>query len=240
MHSRPFSPYLLLALFLTSQCVLPSFAESTQEIQSLDSVAASVQHFLLGLQEGGAGQASVVVDTLDSRLRLSACTAPLEVSLAPGSRSSGRTLVAVHCTAPHAWSLYVPAKVSVPVFVVIAAHPLFRDQVIRAADISVEKRDGGDISGSYVSDPNQMIGKIATRVLSAGMILTPDAVQSVRLIHRGDRVSLVAEGSGLSVRSVGIALADAGVGEHVSVRNESSQRVVEGTVNQDGAVVIHW
>ncbi len=236
----PFFVVVWFAIGLACLCLMPASAENAQDIQSLDSITAAVRAFLSAAQTGETTSPIIVVDALDSRLRLAACGIPLEVSLSPGSRSSGRTVVAVHCSSPHPWSLYVPAKVSVPVFVVVASRSISRDQVITAADISVEKRDAGDLSGSFLTDPNQLIGKAVTRLVTAGAVIAPDQVQSVRLIHRGDRVTLVAQGEGLAVRSVGVALADAGVGERVSVRNESSRRVVEGVVNKEGLVVTDW
>ena len=228
-----------LVVFL-AVCSLPAFAENAQNVQTLDSIVASVRDFLTAAQSGTSAPSSIAVDALDPRLRLSACATPLEVSFAPGSRSTGQTVVLVHCPTPRPWSLYVPAKIAIPVFVVVVTRPMSRDQVISASDIAVEQRNAGDLSGTYLTDPNQVLGKVVTRFVAAGSVLSSDQLQTVRVIHRGDRVTLLVQGAGLAVRSVGIALADAGVGDHVSVRNESSQRIVEGIVNKDGAVVMGW
>ncbi|CAK0759276.1 flagella basal body P-ring formation protein FlgA [Gammaproteobacteria bacterium] len=235
------SAFLLGMLHVTPLAAeQPLTAESPQSIQSLDSITATVRAFLSPVRPGGGEPPPVTIDSLDPRLRLSACTKPLEVSLAPGSRPTGRTVVAVHCSSPHPWSLYVPAKVTTPVLVVVATRPLLRDQVLKAADATVEQRDAGDLTSGYLTDPNQVLGKILTRPATARSALTPDQVLAVRVIRRGERVTLVVQGAGLAVRSAGVALSDAGVGERVSVRNESSRRIVEGTAKEVGVVIMDW
>jgi len=234
-HSLGYTPIFYSTLLLLILYAAPSVAE---EIQSLESITAAVQVFLGGVRSDGGEPPPITVGSLDSRLRLSACSTPLEVSLAPGARSTGRTVTVVRCSSPRPWSLYVPAKVVTLVPVIVAARPLLRDQLVTAADIIVEQRDAGDLPGGYLTDPSQILGKVLNRPATTGAVLTHIQTQGVRIIHRGDRVTLVVQASGLIVRSAGVALADAGVGERVSVRNESSQRVVEGTVKTSGIVTM--
>ena len=215
-------------------------AENPQDIQNIDSITAAVRNFLGTLQNPEKPTSVITVDRLDPRLRLSACEVPLEVTLATGARPSGRTVVSVHCPSPRPWSLYVPAKIAIPIFVVVANRPILKDQPVSAADIAVEQRDASELPAGYLTDPNQILGKVLSRPVTAGSILIPGQARAPRVIRRGDRVSLIISGSGLTVRSTGTALADAGLGERVTVRNENSRRIVEGTAQENGVVVVDW
>ncbi|HAS50615.1 MAG TPA: flagella basal body P-ring formation protein FlgA, partial [Gammaproteobacteria bacterium] len=57
-------------------------------------------------------------------------------------------------------------------------------------------------------------------------------------VRQGETVTLIAGQSGMQVTSSGIALSDAGIGERVRVRNETSKRVIQGTVVEQGRVEV--
>jgi len=212
---------------------------AAEEIQNLEAITTAVRAFLEKLP-GNHHRSTITVDNLDPRLRLTACTPPLAVSLAPGARPTGRTVALVRCTSPRPWSVYVPAKVTVMVWVVVAARPILKDQPVTAADISVEQRDSSTLPAGYITDPNQILGKVLSRPVGVGNVILPAAAQTPRIIRRGDRVALVIQSGVLMVRSSGVALSDAGLGERITVRNDSSRRVVEGTAQENGVVAVPW
>ena len=72
----------------------------------------------------------------------------------------------------------------------------------------------------------------------AGAEIAPQAVKTVPAIRRGETVTIVSRQGGMEVSSSGIALSDAELGGRVRIRNESSQRVVEGTVTDQRRVEI--
>ena len=72
----------------------------------------------------------------------------------------------------------------------------------------------------------------------AGAEIAPQAVKAVPAIRRGETVTIVSRQGGMEVSSSGTALSDAELGGRVRIRNESSQRVVEGTVTDQHRVEI--
>ncbi|CAK0752340.1 flagella basal body P-ring formation protein FlgA [Gammaproteobacteria bacterium] len=227
---------LQLLLLLLGFLVIEQ-ANSTQETnQDLNVILSAARTFLMSFRSGDPS--GITVDAPDPRLRLSACTTPLEVSMAAGSQPIGRTLIKVRCSTPQPWTLYLPAKVATLVSVVVAARSLFRDQVIVPGDVVLESRDANELLSGYLSDPNQVLGKVLSRPAAAGSVLLPNQVQAKRVIRRGDRVSVLARSAGLTVRSTGTAMADAGVGDTISVRNESSKKILDGIVEGPGVVVV--
>jgi len=224
-------------LFLLLGFLVIGEANSAQEAnQDLNAITSAARTFLTSFRSGDPS--GITVDAPDPRLRLSACGSPLETSMAAGSQPVGRTLVKVHCANPQPWTLYLPAKVASLVTVVVAVRSLFREQVIVPGDVALEPRDANELLSGYISDLNQVLGKVLSRPAAAGSVLLPNQAQTKRVIRRGDRVSVLARGAGLTVRSTGTAMADAGVGDTLSVRNESSKKILEGVVEGPGIVVV--
>lgn len=208
-------PILLLLLMATA----PAWANGFQPVDSIRAAALST------LGPGTDAEA-----TLDAGLRMPACAAPLQ------AQSTGSNTVEVAC--PGGWRLFVPVKVRRNQDVLVLNRGIAAGETIGLADIGIEKRDAARIAGAVLADPAEAVGKVARRVLQAGTLLSAGDLVSPRLVRRGDTVELVSRRSGLEVRMRGRALSDAGQDERVSVENASSRRIVQGTVDASGAVVV--
>lgn len=185
---------------------------------------------------GEAFEVTVSPGRLDPRLRLRACEQGLEAFTSPGARLAGNSTVGIRCLGPVTWSLYVPVHVAVHGEVVVLAHPLPRGMPLEAHHLRLERHDVGALPGGYLNDLELARDMVLRRALPAGTVLTPQMVEPPRLVRRGQRVTLLAEGSAVNVRVEGEALADGSRGERVQVRNLSSRRVVEGVVLSHGVV----
>lgn len=111
-------------------------------------------------------------------------------------------------------------------------------ETLTAADITTAQRDAARIAGAVLADPNAAIGRIACRPLQAGALLSNNDLVVQRLIKRGDNVALVSRRGSVEVRIAGRAMGDAGENERVSVENLSSRRIVQGTVDAAGDVIV--
>ena len=89
-----------------------------------------------------------------------------------------------------------------------------------------------------MTDPSEAVDMQMKRSLTAGFALNSNVIALPKLIHRGQRVTLLAQGDGIEVRSEGKALSDGAKGERVSVKNLSSNRIVQGIVSADGLIMI--
>lgn len=227
---------LAVAVFLPK----PALAQQ-QAVQPLESVSAAAQaaaeQSLLGGDDAPSG-ASVVVGQFDPRLRLPACDTPLE-GFVPGSMQ-GRTnvTVGVRCTGATPWTVYVPVRVSAPRPVVVLTRPVPRGAPLTAQDIDVELREVGGLGSGYFEDPAAVLGKVLTRPGSPGQVVVPTLVAGAVAVKRGQQVTLTANSGGILVRMEGTALADGSIGDRLKVKNNSSARVIEGTVLSDGSVEI--
>lgn len=177
-----------------------------------------------------AGDGAMVTASVDERLRLPHCAAPL-VALPHAAGT-----VEVSCPGAAGWKLYVPVRTRRAGAVLVLVRPVAAGMPIPADALALETRDVARLSGGALADPAQAAGRIARRALAAGQPLSAGDLSLAPVVRRGQPVSLVARAGGLEVRTSGRALADAAPGEAVAVENLSSRRVVSGIAQAGGEV----
>ncbi|HEC11729.1 MAG TPA: flagellar basal body P-ring formation protein FlgA [Acidiferrobacteraceae bacterium] len=217
------------ALFSATSAATPAFEDHRQIRAVAEDLAR--QH-----SQYPASKVQVKAANLDPRLRMARCDTALEAFLPHRWQVHGRGTVGVRCTGQRPWTLYVSVNVSIYDQVVVSAHPLPRGARLSQADLKLEKHDLARLVGGYLQDPQQVIGKVLRRPIGLGSVFTPAIIESERLIHRGDRVQIVASLRGMEVRMIGKALNDGAAGDRVQVRNLSTKRIIEGTVTHQGFV----
>ena len=227
---------MYVACFL-SACLAGGTARA-QPWQSLESIrAVALAHVRADLPQGSA-QREVDIASLDPRLRLAACDAPLGAFTPPGTRRGANGSVGVRCTGSQPWKIYVSARVTSRDRVLVANRSLPRDAVLTAADLTLVERDVDTLSQGYLRDAVELDGMRLRRPVAAGAVLTPAMLASVPLVSRGQQVTLEARTDGVHIRMAGQALAEAALGQRIRVKNLSSDRVVEGVVRSDEVVEV--
>ncbi|MGM1041245.1 MULTISPECIES: flagellar basal body P-ring formation chaperone FlgA [Stenotrophomonas maltophilia group] len=196
-------------------------AADWQPVASIRAAALST------LPAGSEGEAQVA-----DALRLPICGSALQV------QPTANTTVEVSCPDAGGWRLFVPVKVRRNQTVLVLNRGIGTGETLTAADITTAQRDAARIAGAVLSDPNAAIGRVARRPLQAGALLSNNDLVVQRLIKRGDNVSLVSRRGSVEVRIAGRAMGDAGENERVSVENLSSRRIVQGTVDAAGDVIV--
>lgn len=227
----------LRILLFAGSCGLAAFALADGAIQALDDISRTVQTFLIEQHQQRAEPPQIRLQPLDPRVRLPPCQAPLEAFLPSGAKNVGNASIGVRCPNP-AWTIYQRAEIHIHDQVLVANRFLRRNSILGAADFRAERRELSALPGGYETDPKQLIGKQLRQALMAGMVISPRAVKIPPAVRQGETVTLIAGQSGMQVTSSGIALSDAGIGERVRVRNETSKRVIQGTVVEQGRVEV--
>lgn len=222
---------------VTAVCLLWAAPMSARGLQSHDSIRHAAADFAFEQALGQTDRQPVVkAGRLDSRLRLARCDVPLEAFSPRGGRTVGNVSVGIRCLGPKPWTLFVATYVSLPGDVLVANRFLARGELVTRDDVRLEERDLARLQNGYVSDLKDAVGKRVKRSLRVGRILTPRSLAEPKLVKRGKRVTLVLNANGLEIRAVGEALRDGARGDIVQVKNLSSRRVVEGTVDGTGIV----
>jgi flagella basal body P-ring formation protein FlgA len=174
---------------------------------------------------------------LDARLRLAECAGELTPFMSPGATVRARTMVGVRCTQP-AWTVYLPVAVETEAAVLVARRSMSRGDVPTAADFEIAPRRVAGFAGGYVTEAATLGVQRLRRPLGAGEALAVDALVSPPLVRRGQSLTAVSRAAGIEVRMATEAMADAGAGDWLRVRNPVTGRMLEGTVQPDGTVAI--
>ena len=220
--------YLIIVFTVAMVFVRPASGEAVQDHRSIRTTAET---FITGIVRSSHGsEPEVKAGALDSRLRLSACSNPLEAFQPTGSRMLGNTTVGVRCPGDTPWTLYVPVRVSLFDDIIVAARPVARNSLLQRNDLKISRRDLAQLHAGYYSDIEQLIGKQVARNISINEAITTPLVKNPLAVKRGQRVSLVASTGGIEVRMAGEALADGATGERIKVRNLNSKRIIDGVV----------
>ena len=146
--------------------------------------------------------------------------------------------VGVRCDAPVAWTLYVPVRISQNLQVLVLNRSVGRGEIIAADMLSLQSRDTATLPYGYLGNPADALGKTLKRPMVAGSVLSPDAIESQRIIKRGQLVTVFSRIGGLEVRAEATALSDAGLGDRLRVESKSSHRVVEGLVRSADSIEV--
>ena len=180
----------------------------------------------------------IQVNPLDPRLRLAACDSDLTQSLESPAQPVGRVTVRVSCEGSTPWTVFVPAQVRIFRPVVVVKTALRRDSIIGAGDVALVEQDVSLLNRGYVTEVEQVIGRKLTRATRTDQVLTPSMLQLAEAVRRGDQVVISARSGGINVRMQGEALSGGTLGQQISVRNLTSQRVIRARVTGPGQVEV--
>jgi flagella basal body P-ring formation protein FlgA len=231
--SGTYAGVLVGILTLTAGALTLDTARSEPAWQSPESIRHAARAFVLEIL-GGHSSTTVEVVAVDERLRLPACSQPLQTT-SQGALRNGQGTVAVTCAGSQPWRLFVPVRAATQVEVVTARRTLQAGEVLTAADLDASTRASTSLPYEYLTDPRHAIGLTVRRAVAAGTVLVPAALNRPQLIERGGLVTLITGSGGVVVKTKGVALEGAKLEQRVRVRTASG-RVVEGVVESANQV----
>lgn len=222
---------LITAIFLTSPAVA--------ELHALHDVEQAAYVYAMHAAQAQYNQPQISVSSLDKRLRLQACEVPLDTFSNKDRATAGQMTIGVRCHAPVSWTVYVSAEVKVMRPVAVAARPLSANHVLSQKDVKIERRDIASLRQGYMAETSALTGLVIRHSMPVGAIFQQNHLRAQAIVKRGEQVTLIAGVGGMEVRVSGTSLADASIGQRVKVKNNTSERVVEGIVDAPGVVRIN-
>jgi flagellar basal body P-ring formation protein FlgA len=180
----------------------------------------------------GAGEVGAVA--IDERLKLKSCGAPLEAQITRAIQR-GQGTVAVSCSGPEPWRLFVPVRTTNEVPALVLTRSVQPGEVLAAEHLTIAQRSASALPFDYLSDPAQAIGFAVRRSQAAGAVLVPAVIESPQVVERGALVTLIARDGPVTVKSEGVAIESARLNQRVKVRSASG-RGIEGTAEGPGQV----
>jgi flagella basal body P-ring formation protein FlgA len=124
--------------------------------------------------------------------------------------------------------------------VVVAAHTLEPKTVLSESDFRLERRPSTELPPGALTALPEARDMEAVRSLKAGDVVTDSFVRAKVLVKRGEIVTLVLDGQGFRITTVGQAGEDARRGDAVRVVNLTSKREVLGRAEGPGLVRVRF
>jgi len=121
----------------------------------------------------------------------------------------------------------------------VARDTIKRNQVIEESDLLKVRKNVDRMPREYVTDKNQLIGKISTRTINPSEAIRGNTVTAPLLIKSGDRLQIVFETPFLRLSAPGISLAKGRKGERIPVKNLESKIVVFAIVETRSIVLVN-
>jgi len=227
--------YVCFILVFGMVVCAPSYAE--EKFQTLDSIYAFVKDEI-AQKMNPATEFDITILPLDNQLKLPECTEPLAAFKIDDLIKAGRASIGIRCNSDKRWSIFVSAIIKAYESVIVLTHPVQRGEIITRQYLAVEKMDISSTRGDFVTEFEQVENKEAARNLSAGTILGAKSVVEPPLIKRKDKVIISSGESSFSVQMNGTALMDGALGQVIKVKNESSGRIISGTVVEPGLILV--
>ncbi|ENO8809284.1 flagellar basal body P-ring formation protein FlgA [Photobacterium damselae] len=182
------------------------------------------------------GELSIEAAQLDSRLRFSHCSEPLETSLPGKQEINNNATVLVRCNHEN-WQVYVPVRVQLLLPRVVASVPLGRGMVLSPNNLTVALIESRFQRGAIYQSPRALFGAKVKRNVKIG-----EAVQAndICMVCRNDKVVISAGQPGLKIITQGTALSDGTLGEQIRVKNNRSNKIISAQVSAVGEVDVSY
>ena len=123
--------------------------------------------------------------------------------------------------------------------VYVARDTIKREQLIEESDLLKIRKNIDRIPREYVTDKQQLIGKITTRTINPSETISVKTVTNPPLVKSGDRIQIVFETPFLRLSAPGISLSKGRKGERIPVKNSESKLVVFATVKTRNIVQVN-
>ena len=120
----------------------------------------------------------------------------------------------------------------------VLTRQLGRGEIVKAADVTIERRPKSELANDAIARLDQTIGFAARQALRAGQLLRRGDLLKADVVQRNDAVTLVYEVPGIVLTVRGKAVEAGAEGDVIGVLNVQTKRTVQGTVAGPGRVVV--
>ncbi len=229
-----FKKYAIVIGILLS--IFSFFAHSASESQLKQIKMAAEQHILATVKQPVGGELSISAANIDSRIKATDCPAPLDTSASTTSSTRSNINVLVECRADD-WKVYVPVRISASVPMIVTTRQLARGEIISAADVTTSMIELQRFRKDGFTDYAQVIGAKLKRNVRLGDVVERN---DICVVCRNEKVTIRAIKTGMAITTQGTALQDGSAGDQVRVKNDKSQRIIEGIVTDIAEITVNF
>ena len=229
----------LLLIVMSANTVMAENILAMSQYQQHDEITNAVKIFIGDSINASDDSVSVSTKPLDKRLQLHRCEIPLQAFWPPGANQSGQTSVGIRCNDGKPWKIYISAQIKQFQQVWITKTSLSRGTILDRSHVALERKEISSNHQEYFSIDQSPIGLITKRPLRRGDIVPTLALERPMSVKRGDRVVVIARINGLEIRTSATALNSAAEGDRIRVKNLSSKKELEGTLQKNSVVHVN-
>jgi flagella basal body P-ring formation protein FlgA len=132
----------------------------------------------------------------------------------------------------------VTGRIVYQVTIAVPAHGMSIGDVFGPADVSEVKLPRERVASDAVTNPQQLVGKAARRILRAGETVRTGDIAEPTVVHKGDLVTIMLSTAGMQLTAQGKAVEDGAMGAAIRVTNTQSSRVIDTVVAGPNQVVV--
>ncbi len=122
--------------------------------------------------------------------------------------------------------------------VLVLAHSVQRGDVVSAADVTIQKLDIRKIRQDTITNPEDVVGQQSRRSIRSGEMISGADFEPQQFVKRGGLVTMTFKRGAMLLMARGRAQQNGTMGDVISVLNEQSKRIVQGTVTGVDQVTI--
>ena len=229
-----FQIIILLFAFLFCEQV---FAEAFETSEHLHQITQNfVENNITTTPEEAL---KVTVSPTLNTLRLTACTQDIEAAFPANTNKTQATGVELTCNGVQPWHVLVPVEVQVNTSVIVAKQTIMPKDPITEENIEYATYDRNHLYNSYFKNKEEVLGQVASHLITPGTILTQKNLQNPVLIHRNQVISLIVRSGSIAVTMRGIARSDGSINATIQAYNPVSRREMQAiVVGPDKAEII--
>lgn len=220
--------YQLLALITITLLSANLAAEQYEPINHLKDIAKTFVIKNTGIEPGESIE--VLVNQSNTPIQVPTCGKIIDASFPQNYNKEQVTSVELVCAGPVSWHVMVPVEVQIFSNVLIAKRTLTAKETIKDDDVDFTVTNKNRLYTGYFKQKEDVVGKEAAHLLTAGTVLTPKNVKSPVLIHRNQAVNIISTSNAVTVTMQGIAKSDGALNEMIKVFNPSSKKTLDATV----------
>jgi flagella basal body P-ring formation protein FlgA len=181
-----------------------------------------------------AGDLRIAVRDVDKRIDIPYCDTPYNFETNAPPTQQSNVSVKVTCNNTD-WYLFMHASVNIVQEVVVTNDNLSPGTLLSKRNLKVIEVDKNKLRGSTFTSIDEVTGARIKRRVRAGNIIDD---RMLCFICKGDRVTIAALTSGLSITVYGVAQEDGVLGDTIQVRNISSDKMVYAKIASTSQVEI--
>ncbi|WP_372766381.1 flagellar basal body P-ring formation chaperone FlgA [Pseudoalteromonas sp.] len=226
--------YLFILIQITSLAMTSLKARAYTELE-LQQLAIDFVSQQINTVNSPNSELSVTALPLDSRIKTRTCTSPLQVSSANPINNNRQSTLKIKCLDKNSWQIFVYTRQHQLVEVVTAAKGISKGQKITAQHLTTKKVARHLSRSNQFKSKQFLIGGRSKRNVRVGQSINYNYICNV---CKGDKVTILANYKGMTVKTQGEALEDGRVGDNIAIRNVKSGKKIQAQVTNTQQVKV--